>query len=175
MIPLRGLSLFTKQLRSRCGGQKAVIAMNSFVRILSVAIFLARVSGQICVEETLDCDYPVPTIFKLGDQSCACNNAAHAGALKYSNVSVDICLGSKWKAVQLIDTRHCSTPRGLREEGNIGKTFQGTTWNKFREHGKTLLWKGEQKKYKKTKMEDVKCPHLVTFWVHVIIVCVSVV
>ena len=78
--------------------------MNGFVRILSVAILVARVSGQICVEETLNCNDPVPTIFKLGDQSCACNNAAHAGALKYSNGNVYICLGSKWKAVQLIDT-----------------------------------------------------------------------
>ena len=97
-------NVHTEPFKTRCTRRKAVTKMNGFVRILSVAILVARVSGQICVEETLNCNDPVPTIFKLGDQSCACNNAAHAGALKYSNGNVYICLGSKWKAVQLIDT-----------------------------------------------------------------------
>ena len=76
--------------------------MNGFVRILSIAFLVADVRGQAdCVETTLDCNDPVPTIFKLGDGSCACSDAAHAGALKYSNGKVYLCVGTEWKTFQL--------------------------------------------------------------------------
>jgi len=52
------------------------------------------------VDETLDCNQPVPTIYKLGDASCACDRAEHAGALKYANGKVYVCLGSEWKSLQ---------------------------------------------------------------------------
>jgi len=54
------------------------------------------------VEETLNCEDPVPTIFKLGDASCQCNDAAHAGALKYANGKVYLCVGTEWKTFQLL-------------------------------------------------------------------------
>lgn len=76
--------------------------MNGFVRILSIVFLVARVRGQICVEETLNCEDPVPTIFKLGDVSCQCNDAAHAGALKYANGKVYLCVGTEWKTFQLL-------------------------------------------------------------------------
>ena len=76
-------------------------AMNGFVRILSIVFLVARVRGQECVEETLNCDDPVPTIFKLGDAACPCNNAAHAGALKYDNGKVYLCMGTEWKTFLL--------------------------------------------------------------------------
>ena len=63
-------------------------AMNGFVRILSIVFLVAVVRGKKRVEKTLNCDGPVPTIFKLGDASCKCNDAAHAGALKYANGKV---------------------------------------------------------------------------------------
>jgi len=78
-------------------------AMNGFVRILSVVFLVARVKGLICVNETLNCDDPVPTIFKLGDASCPCNDPAHAGALRYENGNVYLCVGTKWKPVGLED------------------------------------------------------------------------
>ena len=71
--------------------------MNGFVRILSIVFLVARVKGQDCIEETLNCDDPVPTIFKLGDASCPCNDAAHAGALKYENGKVYLCVGTEWR------------------------------------------------------------------------------
>ena len=75
--------------------------MNGFVRILTIAFLVAGVRGQLCVEETLNCNDPVPTIFKLGDQSCQCNDAAHAGALKYANGKVYLCVGTEWKTFRL--------------------------------------------------------------------------
>lgn len=64
------------------------------------AFLVAGMRAQICVEETLDCNQPVPTIFKLGDASCPCNKADHAGAIKYANGKVYVCLGTEWKALQ---------------------------------------------------------------------------
>ena len=75
------------------------IKMNGFVRVFSLAFLLANTRSQICVDETLDCNQPVPTIFKLGDASCPCDRAEHAGALKYENGKVFVCLGSEWKTV----------------------------------------------------------------------------
>ena len=74
--------------------------MNRFVQTLGLAFLAASVCGQNCVEETLDCNDPAPSIYKLGDASCACNRAEHAGALKYDNGKVSVCLGSEWKTVQ---------------------------------------------------------------------------
>ena len=81
----------------RKAGERKLGAMNGFVRILSTAFLVAQLRGQLCVEETLNCDDPVPTIFKLGDASCLCNDAAHAGALKYANGKVQLCVGTEWK------------------------------------------------------------------------------
>ena len=71
-----------------------------FLRTLSLAFLAANVGGQACIEETLDCNDPVPTIYKLGDASCPCNSPAHAGALKFSNDKIHVCLGSEWKTLQ---------------------------------------------------------------------------
>ena len=70
------------------------------LRASSFAFLAAIVCGQACIEETLDCNDPVPTIYKLGDASCPCNSAAHAGALKFSNDKIYVCLGNEWKTVQ---------------------------------------------------------------------------
>lgn len=75
--------------------------MNGFLRILSIHFLVAGVRGQLCVEETLNCDDPVPTIFKLGDASCQCNDASQAGALKYTNGRVFLCVGTEWKTFTL--------------------------------------------------------------------------
>ncbi|KAL9952125.1 hypothetical protein ACROYT_G039334 [Oculina patagonica] len=110
--------------------------MNGFVRILSVAFLVARVSGQACIEETLDCNEPVPTIFKLGDQSCACNSAAHAGALKYANGKIYVCLGSKWKIVLLGDEYGTESNPGLSCKDILDKAGQqlsnGVFWIRLR-------------------------------------------
>ncbi|XP_068748630.1 uncharacterized protein [Montipora capricornis] len=74
--------------------------MKYFLGILCLALLAAKVRAQICVEETLDCNQPVPTIFKLGDASCHCNDAAHAGSIRYANGKVQVCLGTEWKTVQ---------------------------------------------------------------------------
>ena len=74
--------------------------MNVFLYVLSLTLLAASVRGQNCVDETLDCNQPVPTIYKLGDASCACDRAEHAGALKYANGKVYVCLGSEWKSLQ---------------------------------------------------------------------------
>ena len=73
--------------------------MNAVMHLttLSVLVFLNKfVSGQVCVEETLDCSDTVSSIFKVGEDSCACNNAEHAGALKYSKGNLYVCLGVQW-------------------------------------------------------------------------------
>ena len=66
--------------------------------------FAASVSGQPCLDESIeiDCDAnSVPSVFKLGDLSCPCNEASQAGALKLVNEKVYVCVGSEWKLVQL--------------------------------------------------------------------------
>ena len=70
------------------------------LKILATAVLAAIVWGQYCVEETLDCNQDVPLILKLGNVSCACDRAEHAGALKYSNGLMSICSGSNnWSVV----------------------------------------------------------------------------
>ncbi|KAL9952124.1 hypothetical protein ACROYT_G039333 [Oculina patagonica] len=78
----------------------------------------------MCVEETLDCNQKVPTIFKLGDQSCACNRPAHAGALKYTNGKIYVCLGSKWKTVVLEDEYGTENIPGLSCKDILNKAGQ---------------------------------------------------
>ena len=78
-------------------------AMNGFERILIIVFLAGGVRGQDCANETLNCDDPVPTIFKLGDASCPCNNTAHAGALKYASGKVYLCVGTEWKSFGLED------------------------------------------------------------------------
>ena len=73
--------------------------------IFQTSLFLAAltsvVRGQLCVPETLDCKDVLPTIFKLGDESCDCDSKAHDGALKYFNGKLFVCLNSEWKALRL--------------------------------------------------------------------------
>ena len=84
--------------------------MNYLLGFFLYAFLVARMRAQSCVQETLDCNQPVPTIFKLGDASCPCNKADHAGAIKYANGKVHVCLGTEWKAVQFDE----SLPYGTR-------------------------------------------------------------
>ncbi|KAK2567399.1 hypothetical protein P5673_008206, partial [Acropora cervicornis] len=76
-------------------------------------VFLAAlafvVSGQLCVPETLDCDEVLPTIYKMGDGSCACDSKAHDGALKYSNGKLFLCLNSEWKALRMTGVQEYGT------------------------------------------------------------------
>ena len=51
--------------------------MNYFLEFFVFALLVARMRAQICFEETLDCNEPVPTIFKLGEASSPCNKADH--------------------------------------------------------------------------------------------------
>ena len=85
--------------------------MKGFAEFLSVALLVAHVRSQNCVDETLSCDDPVPTIYKLGDQSCACNSPTHAGALKYVNDKVQVCLGSEWKTIQFEENYEYGTEK----------------------------------------------------------------
>ena len=75
--------------------------MKIVVQTLSLTLLAASVSGQVCVEQTFDCNEPVPGILKLANASCACNNSAHSGALRYADGKAFVCSGSsKWKPVQ---------------------------------------------------------------------------
>ena len=76
---------------------KTKVVYQSFALVVLVAV----VCGQYCVEETLDCSKDVPLVLKLGKDSCACNREEHAGALKYANNSLYVCLGDKWSAIRL--------------------------------------------------------------------------
>ncbi|KAL9952122.1 hypothetical protein ACROYT_G039331 [Oculina patagonica] len=58
------------------------------------------------------------------DQSCACNSAAHAGVLKYSNGTLYICMGSKWKAVRLIGDYGTEFNPGLSCKDILNKAGQ---------------------------------------------------
>ncbi|XP_029211738.2 uncharacterized protein LOC114975714 isoform X2 [Acropora millepora] len=76
-------------------------------------VFLAAlasvVSGQLCVPETLDCNEVLPTIYKMGHGSCACDSKAHDGALKYSNGKLFLCLNSEWKALRMTGVQEYGT------------------------------------------------------------------
>ena len=116
--------------------------MNGFVRILSIVVLVARVQGQDGVEESLNCDEPVPTIFKLGDASCPCNDTAHAGALKYKNGKVYLCVGTEWKIFWLEDYGMGSANPGISCKDILNKTGKplssGVFW--IRLEGKSDLY-----------------------------------
>jgi len=77
-----------------------VIAMKR-LSLLSVFVFLTKfVSGQICVDETLDCTDTVSSIFKIGKDSCDCDSDQHAGALKFVDGQLRVCLGNRWAKAQ---------------------------------------------------------------------------
>lgn len=48
----------------------------------ALAVLVAVVCSQYCVEETLDCSKDVPLILKLGKYSCACDREEHAGSTR---------------------------------------------------------------------------------------------
>ena len=69
--------------------------------LLSVFVFLTKfVSGLVCVDETLDCRDPVSSIFKIGKDSCACDSDKHAGAIKFVDGQLMVCLGNHWAKAQ---------------------------------------------------------------------------
>ncbi|XP_029202587.2 uncharacterized protein LOC114966768 [Acropora millepora] len=84
--------------------------MNYLLGFFLFAFLVARTHAQVYGEETLHCDKPVPTIFKLGDASCPCNKTDHAGAIKYANGKVHVCLGTEWKTLPF----ESNSPYGTR-------------------------------------------------------------
>ena len=72
--------------------------------LLSAMLLGVRVNGQDCVQVTDDCTAPSPTIYKLGDQGCACDSVLHTGALKYVSNKVYVCTGIEWKTLQSEET-----------------------------------------------------------------------
>ena len=114
--------------------------MKRFSQILCLAFFVTQTRSQNCVEETLDCDDPVPTIYKLGDQSCACNNAGQAGALKFFNGKVQVCLGDEWKTFQFEEdseygtkTNPGSSCKDIKDKAAGKQLSNGVFWMKL--HG----------------------------------------
>ena len=99
-------------MRSFAVEEEENMKMLTSFRILSLAWFAVSVLGQECVDVTLDCNQPVPTIYKLGDASCACNRPEHAGALKYDSGKVHVCVGSEWKAIQFEESYGSETNPG---------------------------------------------------------------
>ena len=92
--------------------RRTVIQSHINMKIVSlslVVLLAAVVSGQLCVPETLNCHEVIPTIFKLGDGSCACGSKAHDGALKYDKGELYLCLNGKWKAFELKETHKFGT------------------------------------------------------------------
>ena len=78
-----------------------VVIAKKRLSLLSVFVFLTKfVSGQLCVDETLDCSDPVSSIFKIGKDTCACDNDKHAGALKFVDGKLMVCLGNRWAKAQ---------------------------------------------------------------------------
>ena len=92
--------------------------MPLIVLTLSFLCFIAYVNSQSCVEESLDCNKAVPTLFKLSDASCSCDDASHSGALKFADNEVHVCVGTEWKEVLLM--KEASGPYG--SEGNPGQS-----------------------------------------------------
>ena len=91
--------------------------MPLIVLSLSLLCFTVNANSQGCVEETLDCNKAVPTVFKLSDASCPCDDASHSGVLKFSDNEVHVCAGTEWNMVHLI--KEVSGPYG--SEGNPGQ------------------------------------------------------
>ena len=114
----------------------------NFITFSFVFLLAESVNGQSCVEETLDCDEPVPTVFRLADAFCECNDPAHAGALKYVNGSVYVCLGNEWKTVQLKGTYGTQDNPGTSCKDILDNAMQqlsdGIFWIRLR--GKTAAF-----------------------------------
>ena len=123
------------------------IEMRVVLQTLSLAFVAASVSGQVCVEETLDCNEPIPGILKLGNTSCSCNNPAHAGALKYVNGEVYVCLGSEWKIMRSPETVDDGTEKnpGFSCKDIQDKAGQqlsdGVYWIRLRSKRENRSWK----------------------------------
>lgn len=92
--------------------------MPLIVLSLSFLFFTVYVNSQSCVEGDIDCNKAVPTVFKLSDASCPCDDASHDGALKFANNEVYVCSDKEWKMVPLQTTNVVSGPYG--SEGNPG-------------------------------------------------------
>ncbi|KAK2567629.1 hypothetical protein P5673_008481, partial [Acropora cervicornis] len=75
------------------------------------------VHSQGCVVGDIDCNKAVPTVFKLSDSSCPCNDASHSGALKFADDQIYVCNGKKWKMVHL--TREVSGPYGSEDNPGL--------------------------------------------------------
>ena len=95
-----------------------MVKMPVIVLSLSLLCFTVNANSQSCVEETLDCNKAVPTVFKLSDASCPCDDASHSGVLKFSDNEVHVCAGTVWNMVHLI--KEVSGPYG--SEGNPGQS-----------------------------------------------------
>ena len=92
------------------------VKMPLIVLSLSLLCFTVYVHSQGCVEGDLDCNKAVPTVFKLSDASCPCNDASHSGALQFADNQIYVCNGKEWKMVHL--KREVTGPYG--SEGNPG-------------------------------------------------------
>ena len=90
------------------------------VLTLSLLCLTVDVNSHGCVEEALDCNKVVPTVFKLSDASCPCNDASHSGALKFADNELFVCDGTKWKFVQLTKVHGDVGPYG--SEFNPGES-----------------------------------------------------
>ena len=76
--------------------------MTLIVLTVSLLCLTVKINSQGCVEENLDCNKVVPTVFKLSDASCPCNDASHSGALKFADNELLVCEGMEWKTVKLV-------------------------------------------------------------------------
>ncbi|XP_015763574.1 PREDICTED: uncharacterized protein LOC107342585 [Acropora digitifera] len=92
--------------------------MPLIVLSLSFLCFTVYVNSQRCVEGDIDCNKAVPTVFKLSDASCPCDDASHDGALKFANDEVYVCSDKEWKIVPLQPSSEVSGPYG--SAGNPG-------------------------------------------------------
>ena len=111
-----------------------------------LAALAAVVSGQLCVPETLDCNEVLPTIYKMGDGSCACDSKAHVGALKYSNGKLFVCLNSEWIALRLTGIQEYGTEfnpgtscKDILEKADRKDLSDGVYWIGIRLSGINLL------------------------------------
>ena len=94
------------------------VKMPLIVLSLSLLCFTVYVHSQSCVgQEDIDCNKAVPTVFKLSDSSCPCNDASHSGALKFADNQIYVCNGKEWKMVSL--TREVSGPYGSEDNPGL--------------------------------------------------------
>ena len=94
------------------------VKMPLIVLSLSLLCFTVYVHSQGCIGlEDIDCNKAVPTVFKLSDSSCPCNDASHSGALKFADNQTHVCNGKEWKMVRL--TREVSGPYGSEDNPGL--------------------------------------------------------